>query len=94
MNNQEQRIRDFAYQIWEAEGKPEGQAERHWAMARKLAESEIQDERPPSPPSRKVSKPKEVPSVLRGKTNEEKPALLKKPRTTSRASASKTPKPE
>nr|WP_298117784.1 DUF2934 domain-containing protein [uncultured Pseudomonas sp.] len=94
MNNQDQRIRALAYQIWEAEGKPEGQAERHWEKACKLAESETQDECPPSPPSRKVSKPKEVPSVLRGKTKEEKPALLKKPRTTSKASASKTPKPE
>lgn len=93
MNTEEQRIREFAYQIWETEGKPEGQAERHWQMACKLAESEAQGERPPSPPSRKVSKPQEVPSVIRGKTKEEKPALLKKPRTTTRAPASKTPKP-
>jgi hypothetical protein len=92
MNTEEQRIRDFAYQIWEAEGKPEGQAERHWQMACKLAESEVQDERPPSPPSRKVNKPKEVPSATRGKATEEKPALLKKPRA-PRASATKTPKP-
>ncbi len=93
MNTEEQRIREFAYQIWESEGKPEGQAERHWQMACKLAASEAQDERPPSPPSRKVSKPKEVPSVTRGKAKEEKPALLKKPRTTTRTTASKTPKP-
>lgn len=31
------RIREFAYQIWESEGKPEGHSERHWEMACKLA---------------------------------------------------------
>ncbi|KJK16597.1 DUF2934 domain-containing protein [Pseudomonas sp. NPDC087612] len=40
MSVEEKRIREFAYQIWESEGKPEGQEERHWAMARKLAEAE------------------------------------------------------
>lgn len=39
MTVDEQRIRDFAYQIWESEGRPDGQEERHWAMARKLAEA-------------------------------------------------------
>lgn len=34
------RIREFAYQIWESEGKPDGQAERHWDMARQLAEAQ------------------------------------------------------
>ncbi|MGE8064735.1 DUF2934 domain-containing protein [Pseudomonas sp. NPDC089569] len=36
----DKRIREFAYQIWESEGKPEGQEHRHWEMARKLAEAE------------------------------------------------------
>jgi len=40
MSVEEKRIREFAYQIWESEGKPEGQEERHWEMARKLAEAE------------------------------------------------------
>ncbi|MGP6270298.1 DUF2934 domain-containing protein, partial [Pseudomonas paraeruginosa] len=40
MSADEKRIREFAYQIWESEGRPEGQAERHWAMARQLAEAE------------------------------------------------------
>ena len=40
MSVDEKRIREFAYQIWESEGKPEGQEERHWDMARKLAEAE------------------------------------------------------
>ncbi len=37
MNLNEQRIREFAYQIWESEGRPVGQSERHWEMATKLA---------------------------------------------------------
>ncbi|MGS7252296.1 DUF2934 domain-containing protein [Pseudomonas anuradhapurensis] len=40
MSVDEKRVREFAYQIWESEGKPEGQESRHWDMARKLAEAE------------------------------------------------------
>ncbi|MHC8381160.1 DUF2934 domain-containing protein [Pseudomonas sp. LB3P14] len=40
MSTNDKRIREFAYQIWESEGKPEGQEARHWEMARKLAEAE------------------------------------------------------
>ena len=42
MSTDDKRIREFAYQIWESEGKPEGQEERHWEMARKLADAEAQ----------------------------------------------------
>jgi hypothetical protein len=40
MSTEDKRIREFAYQIWESEGKPEGEEARHWEMARKLAEAE------------------------------------------------------
>ncbi|MFJ2710665.1 DUF2934 domain-containing protein [Pseudomonas sp. NPDC087346] len=40
MSTDDKRIREFAYQIWESEGKPEGHESRHWEMARKLAEAE------------------------------------------------------
>lgn len=40
MNQQEQRIREFAYEIWQSEGCPEGEDARHWEMARKLVETE------------------------------------------------------
>ena len=30
---QEERLRERAYAIWEREGRPDGQAERHWAQA-------------------------------------------------------------
>ena len=37
MNIQHHRVREYAYQIWESEGKPEGQDQRHWDVACKLA---------------------------------------------------------
>lgn len=40
MNNEEQRTREFAYQIWQSEGCPNGEDARHWEMARKLVEAE------------------------------------------------------
>jgi hypothetical protein len=56
MSADEKRIREFAYQIWESEGEPEGQDERHWEMARKLAEAEALA--PDKNPARKATKPK------------------------------------
>lgn len=40
-NEHEHVVRKFAHQIWESEGKPDGQAERHWEMACKLAAGEV-----------------------------------------------------
>lgn len=37
----ESSIRDIAQEIWESEGKPEGQAARHWAMATELLKSRL-----------------------------------------------------
>src|SRR5690606_35641796 len=36
MSDIEQRTRELAYQIWESEGRPEGQEQRHWEMATRL----------------------------------------------------------
>lgn len=38
MTINENRVREFAHQIWESEGKPHGQDQRHWEMACRLAE--------------------------------------------------------
>ncbi|MEB2185762.1 DUF2934 domain-containing protein [Xanthomonas campestris pv. campestris] len=35
------RLRQLAQEIWEAEGRPDGHADRHWAMAERLVEAEI-----------------------------------------------------
>ena len=37
MNSNEEVIRKLAHQIWEAEGRPEGQAAKHWEKANILA---------------------------------------------------------
>lgn len=36
----QRRIRQLAHEIWEAEGRPDGHAARHWAMAERLADAE------------------------------------------------------
>ncbi|NIF18466.1 DUF2934 domain-containing protein [Pantoea sp. Cy-639] len=73
MSVDEKRIREFAYQIWESEGKPAGQEERHWDMARKLAEAESLA--PKATPRKKpAARSKEPAAVV------EKPAAVKKPR--------------
>lgn len=69
MSADEKRIREFAYQIWESEGQPTGQEERHWEMARKLAEAEALA--PNKSTVRKSSKPK-LPAV--DSAQETKPA--------------------
>lgn len=74
MSADEKRIREFAYQIWESEGKPHGQDNRHWEMARKLAEAQALA--PDKSPARKASKPKlpAVDGAAEGKPVPAKPA--------------------
>jgi len=36
----EERVRQLAYSIWEAEGRPEGQQQRHWDRAVKIVAAE------------------------------------------------------
>jgi|SRR5690554_334971 len=48
MNLNENRIREYAYYLWEAEGKPQGQDTKHWEIACKLAEAE--DDAPSAAP--------------------------------------------
>lgn len=40
MADDEQRVRQLAYRIWESEGRPDGQAQRHWDMAWKIVAAE------------------------------------------------------
>lgn len=59
MSVEDKRIREFAYQIWESEGKPEGHEARHWEMARKLAEAEaLAPQTSPGKKPRAAAKPK------------------------------------
>jgi hypothetical protein len=36
----EERIRERAYRIWESEGRPEGRQDAHWEQARRECEAE------------------------------------------------------
>ena len=102
MSIDEKRVREFAFQIWESEGKPEGQAERHWQMAIKLAASEAG-----VPAANKTVKGKSlaaphpaIPAAKKpAKAKAEKPALLEpkpaKPAAKKPApKASTPPKPD
>ncbi|MCD5973462.1 DUF2934 domain-containing protein [Pseudomonas quasicaspiana] len=84
MSADEKRIREFAYQIWESEGKPSGQDARHWEMARKLAEAEALA--PDKSTARKATKPK-LPKV------EGKPAADKAKPATAKSAPKAAPKP-
>ncbi|AHX13213.1 hypothetical protein CH75_08185 [Dyella jiangningensis] len=35
----DERVRQMAHRIWESEGRPHGQDERHWHMAERLVEA-------------------------------------------------------
>ena len=65
MSTDDKRVREFAYQIWESEGKPEGQDARHWEMARKLAEAEALAPKKPA----KASTSKAATKPAAGKAN-------------------------
>lgn len=100
MTIDEQRIRELAYQIWQSEGCPEGQQERHWQMACKLAEAESQAAAP-QPHTRKPAAPRKSSAkpvkAAGGAAAESAPvakgasATEKKPRTTRTRPSSPSP---
>ncbi|MFJ7884151.1 DUF2934 domain-containing protein [Pseudomonas sp. NPDC096917] len=75
MSNNEKRIREFAYQIWESEGQPEGQEARHWEMAHKLAQAEAL-----APTPAKSTKPRAKPATGASAKPAAKEPAAKKPR--------------
>ncbi len=82
MNQDQQRIRELAYQIWESEGRPSGQEQRHWQMACKLLHSEQQGDLQPAPKKKPATrKPRAKPATAPAEeaSRQEKPALLEKP---------------
>lgn len=85
--NIEARIREFAYQIWESEGRPDGQQARHWEMARKLAEAEAASASQATPRKRSGKAKSVTLADVEAEVN--KPELLKKPRP--RSSTAKAP---
>lgn len=100
MSTDEKRVREFAYQIWESEGRPIGQEARHWEMARKLVEAEALTPGKPSKTSTTKAAPKATPKAApKAKTKPaaaapvvappgEKKAAVKKPRAPRKPPAS------
>ncbi|MCM2130252.1 DUF2934 domain-containing protein [Larsenimonas rhizosphaerae] len=52
MADDQLRIRLLAYRIWESEGCPDGQSERHWQMASRLVAAERITDLPKEVPQR------------------------------------------
>lgn len=40
MTDRDTLIRERAYRLWEAEGRPDGRADQHWEAARRIVEAE------------------------------------------------------
>ncbi len=86
MSTEEKRIREFAYQIWESEGKPTGQEARHWEMARKLAEAEAlaPSKSPKAAGSKTASAKSPVAKSANGKAAQPKASAKAKPAAASK----------
>lgn len=89
MKSEEQRIREFAYQIWQSEGCPHGEDARHWAMACKLVEAEngIPTAKPASRARKTATKPTDATPKTAAKA---KAAPASKPRTSRAAPKAET----
>ena len=57
MNDRNLRIRERAYRLWEAEGRPEGRAGAHWDMAEQLIAAEDHQISGPDPDPEPTSEP-------------------------------------
>lgn len=54
--NREQTVRDTAYAIWQAEGRPDGRDTEHWRLAEEhIAASAFEPDHAPQPLRSKVS---------------------------------------
>ncbi|MBJ9974016.1 DUF2934 domain-containing protein [Pseudomonas sp. S75] len=93
----EKHIREFAYQLWESEGKPEGRDQEHWEKAVKLAKAKSQtpDAKPKKAPAKAkapadakgAAKPKAPAAPKAAAVPGEKPAPAKKPRAPKKPDA-------
>ncbi|MGF6170395.1 MULTISPECIES: DUF2934 domain-containing protein [Pseudomonas fluorescens group] len=93
MSTDDKRIREFAYQIWESEGKPEGQEERHWEMARKLAEAEaLAPKKPPKAAGSKVAGKTPAAKNTEAKALDGKTPATAKAKPAAKAKSAATPK--
>jgi Protein of unknown function (DUF2934) len=57
-SGRDQRITEMAHKIWEEEGRPEGQAEAHWARATAIVDAEVLAEKPAAKKAKAAPKKK------------------------------------
>lgn len=84
--DQDQRLRQRAYEIWESEGRPEGQDRDHWLRA----ELEQQDQAPASPEAANLSEDVVPSGASAGTSAPKKKAAAKAAGATKPKSAAKT----
>jgi hypothetical protein len=65
-DEREQRIRMRAHQLWEQEGRPDGQSERHWETARLLIAIEDNPDAEQVPLERSMAQPAEPLQAVEG----------------------------
>ncbi|MCM2971756.1 DUF2934 domain-containing protein [Larsenimonas suaedae] len=89
------RVRLLAYRLWEVEGRPDGQAERHWEMASRLVAAERVTDVPPEPvtrkPPEKTEQSAEVPPTVKS-TRRKSSTTADKPKSTSKTKATARPR--
>lgn len=66
MSHDQDQIQELAYYLWVSEGKPDGQSERHWQMAARMASE-------PEDAGARAAKTSTDPSAARGTTEPEQP---------------------
>jgi len=94
--SREQIIRDTAYAIWEAEGKPEGRAAQHWQQAEAQIDQSLKtgkgglSEAGSAPPASR--KPKAGSPVKAGASALPKTGATKDPHDSSKAGSSRPSK--
>ena len=83
--SREQIIRDTAYAIWEAEGKPHGRATQHWSQAQeRVAASLTGGAKPPA-------KGKAAASAKTASAEAKPPAKAAATKSAAKSPAAKTP---
>lgn len=70
--SREKLVRDTAYAIWEAEGRPEGRDSEHWRLAEeRVSRGDAAQDKPKTatvPKGRAKKEPADKPVAARGKT--------------------------
>ena len=93
MSKEDKRIRELAHQIWESEGKPDGAHDRHWEMARKLAEAEALTPSKPKPAAKPKTAPKAAAKPKPAAPAAAKPAAKKPAAKKTTTAAKKSARP-